>query len=193
MVDISKSANFCIANFQSTHGQVLQWLFTLSPFSDFWGEKKQSFMNWKKMTERLFAEIDQQTWFSRMICWQIFTGTLLLVQMRSLYFQGIKKRRAVYLRSFAHSWIPSFPTALKASPFLHLHLQVFISAGLNRALLKRKDSSSEINFDLVRVFFSCWSAVFFSFWSAVFSLSPEIHLRFLPSLQEGGSSAEKMN
>ena len=157
------------------------------------GRTEKIFHELEKMAERLFAEIDQQTWFSRMLCWQIFTGTLLLVQMRSLYFQGIKKRRAVYLRSFAHSRIPSFPTALKASPFLHLHLQVFISAGLNRAPLKRKDFSSEINFDLVRVFFSSWSAVFFSFWSVVFSRSPEIHLRFLPSLQEGGSSAEKMN
>ena len=110
-------------------------------------------MTWKKkLAERWLAKIDQQSWFRRMLCWQIFTGTLLLVQLRSLHFQGIKNR-PVYLRSFAHSWIPSFPTALKASPFLHLHLQVFISAGLNRAPLKRKD--------LVRVFFSYWSAVFF--------------------------------
>ena len=149
-------------------------------------------MNWKKMAERFFAEIDQQTWFSRMLCWQIFTGTLLLVQMRSLYFQGIKKRRAVYLRSFAHSRIPSFPMALKASPFLHLHLQVFISAGLSRVLLKRKDFFSEINIDSVRVFSPYWSALF-SHFGQQFFLSPEIHLRFLPSLQEGGSSAEKMN
>ena len=96
----------------------------------------------KKLAERWLAKIDQQSWFRRMLCWQIFTGTLLLVQLRSLHFQGIKNR-PVYLRSFAHSWIPSFPTALKASPFLHLHLQVFISAGLNRAPLKRKDFSQK--------------------------------------------------
>ena len=128
----------------------------------------------KKLAERWLAKIDQQSWFRRMLCWQIFTGTLLFVQMRSLHFQGIKNR-PVYLRSFAHSWIPSFPRALKASPFLHLHLQVFISAGLNRAPLKRKDFSSEINFDLVRVFFSCWSAVFFSHFGRRFFLS---HLKF---------------
>ena len=124
----------------------------------------------KKLAERWLAKIDQQSWFRRMLCWQIFTGTLLLVQLRSLHFQGIKNR-PVYFRSFAHSWIPSFPTALKASPFLHLHLQVFISAGLNRALLKRKDFSWEINIDSVRVFFPYWSALFSHFGPQFFPLT----------------------
>ena len=147
-------------------------------------------MNWKKLAERLFAEIDQQSWFRRMLCWQIFTGTLLLVQLRSLHFQGIKNR-PVYLRSFAHSWIPSFPTALKAFPFLHLHLQVFILAGLNREEEKTFPQKSILTWS--GSFSHFGQQFFFSFWSAVFSLSPEIHLRFLPSLQEGGSPAEKMN
>ena len=88
--------------------------------------KEKIFHELEKMAERLFAEIDQQTWFSRMLCWQIFTGTLLLVQMRSLYFQGIKKTPGSIfkkLRSFQNSLISygsqSFPLPSFASSSLH--------------------------------------------------------------------------
>ena len=129
-------------------------------------------MNWKKkLAERWLAKIDQQSWFRRMLCWQIFTGTLLLVQLRSLHFQGIKNR-PVYLRSFAHSWIPSFPTALKASPFLHLHLQVFILAVLNREEEKTFPPKSILTWSGS---FSHFGKRFFSHFGQRFFLS---HLKF---------------